>query len=134
MIIKFFIFFCSNGSKDEIVESYQNDATVTNDKKETPFHAAIADRNHSSLERLCKYVQETDGLNLASFLQPKQSSNEPTPIQLAIKEDNFRVLDVLMSYDLDLSTTKTNLDITKYVLKIYCTVLKLITVLQDKMV
>ena len=34
MIIKFFI-FCSNGSKDEIVESYQNDATVTNDKKET---------------------------------------------------------------------------------------------------
>ena len=34
LIIKFF-FFCRNGSKDEIVESYQNDATVTNDKKET---------------------------------------------------------------------------------------------------
>ena len=32
---KILFFFCRNGSKDEIVESYQNDATVTNDKKET---------------------------------------------------------------------------------------------------
>ena len=80
----------------------------------TPFHVAIADRNHASLETLCMHVQQIDGLNLESFLQSKPSSSDkPSPIQLAVNEDNFRVVDVLMSYDLDLTTARPHLDITK---------------------
>ena len=81
----------------------------------SPFHVAIADRNHAALEMLCKHVEENHP-SLSSFLHKKPAGNDRwlTPFQLALKEDNFHVLDVLMKYDLgDLTTTKQHTDVTK---------------------
>ena len=87
---------------------------VTENKKwETPFHVAIATGNHAALKVLCRHVQDTEGLNLPSFVHPRRRKHL-TPLQLAIKDDNSRVLEALMSYNMgEFSTKEPYLDITK---------------------
>ena len=86
-------------------------------KKETPLYAAIAHGNYTSLQLLCEHVQRKHGgPYLASLLCPNRAEKKTqrSPVQLAIKKDNFHILDVLMSCDLgDLISTGLQSDITK---------------------
>ena len=90
---------------------------MENTKKQTPLHAAIAHGNYTSLQVLCEHVQrEHDDPYLASLLGPNPEGKKTrlSPIQLAIKKDKFRVLDILMSYDLgDLMSTELQCALTK---------------------
>ena len=82
---------------------------------ESPFYVAVRNSNHTSLEILCKHAKD-NGLDLSSLLHQKPAGKDRrlTPLQLAIKEDNFYVLDVLMKYDLaDVTEAKSHMDITK---------------------
>ena len=86
---------------------------MENGKKETPFHVAIASRNHAALKVLCDHIEATEDLNLSSLLHSGRKKR-PSPIQLAIKEDNYRVLEVLMAYNLgDLTSIGPHLDLKK---------------------
>ena len=81
-----------------------------NQKKETPLRAAIAHGNYSSLKILCEHA----GRHLSSLLweSPSGGRRQLSAIQLAIKENNFHVLHILMSYDLG-DLTRFHDDLTK---------------------
>ena len=80
--------------------------TTQNKKGRTPYHIACSVHNHESVDQLINKGKEL-GVDVGEILN-SQDGDQRLPIHTAIDSDNFELLDILMSHDIGLHITDSD--------------------------